>query len=185
VQEYAVAIFAGGCFWCMISPFDVLEGILEVKSGYIGGTIENPTYQQVRSGQSGHYEAVRIKYDPRVISYEKLLRAFWMQIDPTDDGGQFHDRGPSYRTAIFYTTPEQKEQAEASRRELDASGRFPAPIVTQILPATTFYEAEEHHQDFYRKQPEEYQADRKRSGRDEFIRKHWGDEYWKIFEPED
>ncbi|MGE5654294.1 MAG: peptide-methionine (S)-S-oxide reductase MsrA [Bacillota bacterium] len=177
-----VAIFAGGCFWCMVSPFDVLDGIIEVKSGYIGGHIENPTYAQVKAQTSGHYEAVKITYDPEVVSYDKLLKAFWMQIDPTDAGGQFHDRGPSYRTAIFYTTSEQKEQAEASRAALEASGRFPDPIVTEILPATTFYDAEEYHQDFYKKSPIEYKQDRKISGRDEFIKKYWGDEYWQAFE---
>ncbi len=181
-KQYEIAIFAGGCFWCMVSPFHVLDGILEVKSGYIGGHVENPTYEQVKSQTSGHYEAVQLTYDPDVISYDKLLKAFWMQIDPTDDEGQFHDRGPSYRTAIFYTTPDQKERAEASLVALDASGRFPDPIVTKILPATTFYDAEEYHQDFYKKQPNEYKTDRKISGRDEFIKQYWGDEYWQIFE---
>ncbi len=165
----------------MVSPFHVLEGIIEVKSGYIGGHIEEPTYEQVKSQTSGHYEAVQISYDPQVISYERLLKAFWMQIDPTDDGGQFHDRGPSYCTAIFYTTDEQRVQAEASLVALDVSGRFPDPIVTKILPATTFYDAEEYHQDFYHKQPTAYQSDREISGRDEFIKRYWGDEYWEIF----
>ncbi|NLY53892.1 MAG: peptide-methionine (S)-S-oxide reductase MsrA [Firmicutes bacterium] len=181
-KAYATAIFAGGCFWCMVSPFHALDGIIEVESGYIGGHIPNPTYEQVKSQQSGHYEAVRITYDPNMVSYEKLLQAYWMQIDPTDPGGQFHDRGPSYRTAIFYTTEEQKRLAEASRQALAASGRFDAPIVTEIIPATTFYLAEEYHQDFYKKNPVEYQQDRKISGRDEFIKKYWGDEYWQFFE---
>jgi methionine-S-sulfoxide reductase len=176
-----IAIFAGGCFWCMVSPFHVLDGISEVKSGYIGGSIEHPTYAQVKSQTSGHYEAIRIAFDPKVISYEQLLRAFWMQIDPTDDGGQFHDRGPSYRSAIFYTTEEQRVKAQASLAELDASSRFSDPIVTKILPATTFYDAEEYHQDFYQKNPVEYKQDRKISGRDEFIKKYWGNEYWDLF----
>lgn len=181
-KNYQTAIFAGGCFWCMVSPFHVLDGIIEVKSGYIGGEGENPTYEKVKSQESGHYEAVEITYDPSIISYDKLLKAYWVQIDPTDDGGQFHDRGPSYRTAIFYTTEEQKTKAEKSRKELDESGRFEDPIVTKILPATKFYDAEEYHQDFYKKKPDEYKEDRKVSGRDEFIKKHWGEEYWAIFE---
>ena len=172
-KKYEVAIFAGGCFWCMVSPFHVLDGITEVKSGYIGGHIENPTYEDVKSQNSGHYEVVKITYDPSVISYDKLLKAFWMQIDPTDDNGQFHDRGPSYRTAIFYTSEEQKEKAEESKRALDESKRFPDPIVTKIIPASKFYDAEEYHQDFYKKNPDDYSADRNQSGRDEFMAKHW------------
>lgn len=174
------AIFAGGCFWCMVSPFDVLDGIIEVKSGYIGGHKVNPTYADVKTQTSGHYEAVKVMYDPQVISFEKLLKAFWMQIDPTDAGGQFHDRGPSYKTAIFYTAPEQAIAAQASKQALDESKRFPGPIVTEILPATTFYDAEDYHQDFYQKSPVEYKQDRKVSGRDEFIKKYWGDEYWEL-----
>lgn len=181
-KTYQTAIFAGGCFWCMVSPFDVLDGIIDIKSGYIGGHIESPTYEDVKSQSSGHFEAVAITYDPSIASYEKLLKAFWMQIDPTDAGGQFHDRGPSYRTAIFYTTAEQREWAEASRQALDASGRFPNPIVTEVLPATTFYDAEDYHQDFYKKSPERYKEDRSVSGRDEFIKKYWGDEYWALLE---
>lgn len=175
-----IAIFAGGCFWCMVSPFDALDGIIEVKSGYTGGHKENPTYKDVKSQNSGHYEVVKIIYDPSLVSYEKLLQAYWRQVDPTDEGGQFQDRGESYRTAIFYTTEEQREKAEASKKALDASGRFPDPIVTKILPAVTFYDAEEYHQDFYKKSPVEYKQDRKISGRDEFIRKYWGDEYYDI-----
>jgi len=175
------AIFAGGCFWCMVSPFDILDGVCEVRSGYIGGHVTNPTYEDVKSQTSGHYEAVRITFDPGKISYEKLLRAFWMQIDPTDSGGQFHDRGPSYRTAIFYKTEEQRLAAEAARDALQASGRFTAPIVTEILPAGVFYLAEEYHQDYYKHSPAEYKGDRLRSGRDAFIRRHWGDEYFKFF----
>lgn len=181
-KNYEVAIFAGGCFWCMVSPFDILDGIALVKSGYIGGHLENPSYKDVKSQTSGHYEAIEITYDPNVISYEKLLRVYWMQIDPTDDEGQFQDRGSSYRSAIFYTNEEQRILAEKSKKELDESGRFDAPIVTEILPASKFYDAEEYHQDFYRKSPVEYKADRKISGRDEFIQKYWGDEYFKIYE---
>ena len=181
-NNYEYAIFAGGCFWCMVSPFDILDGIIEVKSGYIGGHIENPTYADVKSQKSGHYEAIKITYDPTKISYDKLLNVYWMQIDPMDDGGQFHDRGESYRTAIFYTSESQKQAAEKSKKLLDESGRFPKPIVTKILPATTFYLAEEYHQDFYKKQPVEYKKDRGISGRDEFIQKYWGDEYYSIFD---
>lgn len=180
-RRYEVAIFAGGCFWCMVSPFHVFDGIIDVKSGYIGGHVINPTYKDVKTQTSGHYEAVRIVYDPELVTFDKLLEAFWMQIDPTDPDGQFHDRGPSYRTAVFYTTSEQKEKAAASKQALDGSRRFSDPIVTKILPATTFYDAEEYHQDFYKKSPDEYKADRKISGRDEFIKKHWGEEYWALF----
>lgn len=177
-----VAIFAGGCFWCMVSPFHVLRGIESVTSGYSGGHVENPTYEDVKSQKSGHYEVIRIEYNPAVISYEKLLDAFWMQIDPTDDGGQFHDRGPSYKSAIFYTTPEQKKMAEESRKRLEESKRFEDPIVTEILPAKPFYDAEAYHQDFYKKEPVAYKKDRGKSGRDEFILKHWGEAYWAIFD---
>ncbi len=179
-KAYETAVFAGGCFWCMVSPFDALDGILEVRSGYMGGHLENPTYKDVKTQTSGHYEVVKMTYDPALVSYDKLLQAFWRQIDPTDAGGQFHDRGDSYRTAVFYTTEEQKELAEASKKALDESGRFPAPIVTPILPAAVFYDAEEYHQDFYKKSPVEYKSDRKISGRDEFIRKYWGDEYYNV-----
>lgn len=181
-ENYEIAIFAGGCFWCMVSPFHVLDGIIEVKSGYTGGHIENPKYEDVKTQISGHYEVIKIIYDSAIISYDKLLKAYWMQVDPTDDEGQFHDRGKSYRTAIFYTTEEQREKAEESKKELDGSKRFPDPIVTKILPACSFYDAEEYHQDFYKKNPVEYKEDRKISGRDEFIKKYWGDEYWEIFE---
>lgn len=181
-SQLETALFAGGCFWCMVSPFHVLEGIVEVKSGYIGGHVDQPTYEQVKTQESGHYEAIQIIYNPEKISYEKLLKAFWMQIDPTDDGGQFHDRGPSYKTGIFYTTPAQKAAAEISKAELNESGRFPNPIVTEIMPAVRFYDAEEYHQDFYKKEPDVYKEDRKISGRDEFILKYWGEDYWAIFE---
>jgi len=180
-QQFEEAIFAGGCFWCMVSPFDLLPGVHEVQSGYIGGHVANPTYADVKAQTSGHFEAVRLVFDPKSISYEQLLRVFWMQIDPTDPGGQFHDRGPSYRTAIFYATAEQRIVAEASRQALEASGRFPRPIVTEIIPATTFYVAEEYHQDFYRKHPADYKSDRLGSGRDTFIKQYWGDEYWDLF----
>ncbi len=180
-ENYEAAIFAGGCIWCMVSPFDVLDGIIEVKSGYTGGHKENPTYKDVKTQTSGHYEVVKIIYDPEIINYDKLLQAFWRQVDPTDDGGQFQDRGESYRTAIFYTTEEQRQRAELSKKTMDESGRFPGPIVTPILPAAVFYDAEEYHQDFYKKSPKEYKEDRQISGRDEFIKKYWGDEYYDIY----
>lgn len=181
-KKYETAIFAGGCFWCMVSPFDVLEGIIEVKSGYTGGNKENPTYRDVKTQTSGHYEVVKIIYDTDVINYDKLLQAYWRQVDPTDDGGQFQDRGESYRTGIFYTTEEQRQRAELSKKTMDESGRFSGPIVTPILPAVIFYDAEEYHQDFYKKSPNEYKEDRQISGRDEFIKKYWGDAYYDIYE---
>lgn len=181
-NNYERAIFAGGCFWCMVSPFDILDGIIKVTSGYIGGHKESPTYKDVKSQTSGHYEAIEIVYDPSIISYDKLLDVYWRQIDPTDDDGQFHDRGESYRTAIFYTSDEQREIAQLSKNTLEASKRFPKPIVTRILPESQFYTAEEYHQDFYKKSPSEYKHDRGISGRDEFIQKYWSDEYYSIFE---
>jgi peptide methionine sulfoxide reductase msrA/msrB len=159
----------------MVSPFDELPGILKVVSGYTGGHTENPTYEEVCSDTTGHYEAVQITYDPEVFPYEKLLELFWQQIDPTDEGGQFYDRGTSYRTAIFYHTEEQRELAEQSKAALAASGRFDKPIVTPIIPASTFYEAEEYHQDYYKKNPGHYKRYRKGSGREDFIERHWSE----------
>lgn len=170
-----IATFAGGCFWCMIEPFKKLNGVIDTRSGYTSGHKENPTYKEVKSQTTGHYEAVQIAYDPDIISYEKLLEVFWRQIDPMDEGGQFHDRGESYRTAVFYNDEEQKEKAQASKLSLEKSRRFPRPIVTEILPVVVFYPAEDYHQDFYVKDPLEYKKDRNASGRDEFIKKYWGD----------
>lgn len=181
-ENYKSAIFAGGCFWCMVSPFDILEGIISVTSGYTGGELRNPTYKDVKSQSTGHYEAIKIVYDPSIISYEKLLDAFWRQIDPTDDEGQFQDRGSSYIAAIFYMDENQRTIAEKSKKALNDSGRFPKEVVTRILPASTFYEAEEYHQEFYKTHPTEYKKDRSISGRDEFILKYWGDDYYKIYE---
>ncbi len=178
----ATAIFAGGCFWCMVSPFHVFDGIESVISGYSGGHTENPSYQEVKSQTTGHYEVIKITYNPDIISYDLLLKAFWMQIDPTDPDGQFHDRGSSYRSAIFYTSEEQRLKAEASKKALEASGKFDQAIVTPILPATTFYAAETYHQDYHIKNPDDYHEDRAISGRDEFIKAHWGDEYWALFD---
>ena len=167
------ATFAGGCFWCMVKPFVEWDGIHKVTSGYMGGHVEFPTYEQVKKGDTGHLEVVQIEFDPTVFSYEKLLEIYWMQIDPTDDGGQFHDRGESYKTAIFYHSDAQRVLAEKSKQQLAESGRFKKPIVTKILPASTFYIAEDYHQDYYKKEPEHYLEDREKSGRDEFIHRHW------------
>lgn len=166
------AIFAGGCFWCMVKPFDSLPGIKKVVSGYTGGTVENPTYEQVVSGTTGHTEAVEITFDPQVMPYEKLLDYYWQVTDPTDASGQFQDRGANYRPVIFYNSSSQKAAAEKSKQELQNSGRFGAPIVTAIEPAKPFYPAEDYHQDFYKKNPLRYQLEES-GGRKEFIKKHW------------
>ncbi|MGP4066332.1 peptide-methionine (S)-S-oxide reductase MsrA [Oceanobacillus sp. M65] len=173
MTQYKKAIFAGGCFWCMVKPFAQWDGVKQVISGYTGGHVENPTYEQVKAGDTGHYEAVEITYNPDVISYSEILELYWRQIDPTDDGGQFQDRGDSYRAAIFYSDEEQQKEATLSKEELAQSGRFKKPIVTEILPVATFYPAEEYHQDFYKKNEQEYKVDRAKSGRDEFIEKTW------------
>lgn len=167
------ATFAGGCFWCMVTPFEETPGIISVVSGYTGGHVPNPTYEEVCSETTGHAEAVQITFDPEVYSYEKLLDIFWRQIDPTDAGGSFHDRGESYRSAIFYHSEDQRVLAEASKRELEESGRFQDPIATLIEPAKPFYPAEDYHQDYHHKNPLRYKMYRKGSGRDAFIAKHW------------
>jgi peptide-methionine (S)-S-oxide reductase len=172
-MTFEKATFAGGCFWCMVKPFDQLPGIIKVVSGYAGGHVENPSYKEVKTGQTGHYEVVEITFDPTLFSYQSLLDLYWPQIDPTDPEGQFFDRGSQYRTAIFYHNDAQRELAEASKQRIEASGRFSRPIVTQILPAAPFYEAEEEHQDFYRKNPEKYAQERVESGRDSFIQSNW------------
>ncbi|GAB2720678.1 peptide-methionine (S)-S-oxide reductase MsrA [Paenibacillus thermoaerophilus] len=172
-HQTELATFAGGCFWCMVKPFDRLPGVIRVTSGYTGGHTENPTYEEVCSGTTGHTEAVEIEFDPNVIPYEELVGLFWQQIDPTDAGGQFHDRGSSYRPAIFYHSEKQKAIAEASKKELQESGRFDKPIAVEISPAQTFYPAEDYHQDYYKKNPLRYQLYLKGSGREAFIQKHW------------
>ena len=174
VNKYEKAIFAGGCFWCMVKPFDQQPGIIKVTSGYTGGTVENPTYQQVCSGSTGHYEAVEITYEPAIFPYEKLLSLFWQQIDPTDAGGQFYDRGKSYQSAIFYHNEKQKKLAEESKEQLAESGRFSKPIVTPIVPAMKFYPAEGYHQDYYKKNSKHYESYHVGSGRAGFIHSHWG-----------
>lgn len=173
MSNYKLATFAGGCFWCMVKPFDQWDGIEKVESGYMGGHVENPTYEDVKKGDSGHLEVVQITYNPEVFTYEQLLDIFWMQIDPTDDGGQFHDRGYSYTTAIFTHDEEQRVAAEKSKKALAESGKFKKPIVTPIRPAEKFYVAEDYHQDYYKKEKAHYEEDRAKSGRDEFIESVW------------
>ena len=167
------AIFAGGCFWCMEPPFEKEEGVVDVAAGYTGGRTKNPSYEEVTSGKTGHYEAVEVIYDPARISYEQLLSVFWRQIDPIDDGGQFGDRGTQYFTAVFYLDEEQKRLAEISRKELDDSGVFDKPVITAILPAGPFYRAEEYHQDYYKKNVLRYSAYKVGSGRSAFLQETW------------
>lgn len=171
--SFRQAVFAGGCFWCMEKPFREIPGVVEVESGYTGGREPYPAYEDVCSGITGHLEAVRILYDPGKISYDELLEVFWRQIDPTDGGGQFADRGRQYRTAIFWHDDRQRALAEESRRRLGESGRFGAPVVTEILEAGEFYRAEEYHQDFHRKCVLRYDSYRRHSGRDAFLGAHW------------
>lgn len=170
------AIFAGGCFWCMEPPFEKLEGVSAVIAGFTGGQVANPSYEQVIAGNTGHVEAVEIHFDPQLVSYEQLLHIFWRQINPTDGGGQFVDRGNHYRSAIFYLNDAQRLAAEHSRDELAASGVFNQPIVTDILPASPFYPAEDYHQDYYKKNPLRYRYYRYGSGRDGFLDRVWGKE---------
>lgn len=172
--QYETAIFAGGCFWCMEPPFEKLDGVIDVVSGYTGGDEADPTYKQVSSGATGHVEAVKITYDPARVSYSRLLEVFWRQIDPTDPDGQFVDRGTQYASAVFYLDDAQKELAERSKKELSDSGRFSSPIVTQVVMAKRFYPAEEYHQDYHRKNPLRYKFYRAGSGRDRFLDKTWG-----------
>ncbi|MBN1822840.1 MAG: peptide-methionine (S)-S-oxide reductase MsrA [Endomicrobiales bacterium] len=174
--RYETATFAGGCFWCMESPFEELDGVNEVVSGYTGGKTENPTYEEVCSGKTGHLEAVEIKFDPQKVSYEKLLDKFWRQIDPTDAGGQFADRGSQYQTAIFYHSAEQKRQAERSKKQIEESRKFSKPIATRILEAGIFYKAEDYHQGYCRLNPERYKRYRALSGREDYLKKTWGEE---------
>ena len=167
------AVFAGGCFWCMDSPFDQVEGVIETTVGYTGGESANPSYEAVCSGMTGHYEAIEIVYNPEKVSYLDLLDKFWRQIDPTDDGGQFADRGSQYKAAIFYFDDNQRAQAELSKRALEKSGIFDDPIMTEILPAATFYPAEEYHQCYYQKNPDHYKKYKYFSGREPFIKRIW------------
>jgi len=172
---HAVAIFAGGCFWCMEPPFDAVPGVVSTTSGYTGGSVARPTYEQVGSGRTGHREAVRVEYDPKQVTYAKLLEVFWHNVDPTDDGGQFCDRGEQYTTAIFVSDEEQRKVAEASKRELEESGVLGERVVTPILAADPFYPAEEYHQDYYEKNPIRYRYYRSGCGRDRVLERLWGE----------
>lgn len=167
------AIFAGGCFWCMVKPFDELPGIISIVAGYTGGHVENPTYEEVCAHSTGHVEAVEITYDEDKMPYRDLVEIFFRSIDPTDPDGQFHDRGETYHTAIFYQDEMQKEVAEQYKKELEKTGYFDKPIVVPIKPAMPFYEAEDYHQDYYKKNPLRYRLYYKGSGREKFIKDKW------------
>ncbi len=171
--EYHLATFAGGCFWCTESDFEKIDGVLDVVSGFSGGSEENPTYKEVSSGSTEHTESIQVKFDPRIVSYSDLLDVFWTHIDPTDAEGQFVDRGRQYRPEIFYHDEEQKELAEASKRKLDASGVFDKPVVVGINKFENFYVAEDYHQDYYKRNPVRYKFYRHNSGRDQFLENVW------------
>ncbi len=169
-----VATFAGGCFWCTESDFDKIPGVISTTSGYIGGTVINPTYEQVSAGKTGHVEAVQVRFDPAKTNFAKLLAAYWPTIDPLTPNRQFCDSGTQYRSVIFYHNADQRQQAEVSKAALVSSGRFTQPIVTELLPATTFYPAEEYHQDFHNKNPIRYKYYRYSCGRDARLKQVWG-----------
>jgi len=173
-QDHAVATFAGGCFWCMEPPFDKLEGVISTISGYMGGHVDQPTYKQVSYGNSGHAEVLQVAYDPSIINYETLLKTFWKNIDPTDAGGQFCDRGRQYRTEVFYHDAEQRNLAEQSKAALVKKQAFESDIVTDITTASRFYPAEDYHQDYYHKNPIRYKYYRYACGRDERLERLWG-----------
>ena len=173
---YEKAYFAGGCFWCMEPPFEAMDGVIEATSGYMGGSVENPTYEEVTTGETGHAEVVEILFDPKVVSYEELLEVFWRNIDPTALNYQFADVGSQYRTEIFTINPKQKQLAEESKNKLEKSGKFNKPIVTAISEAPIFYIAEEYHQDFYKKQAMRYEMYAQASGRKGYIKKTWGND---------
>lgn len=181
-----IATIAGGCFWCIEAPFEKIEGVKKVISGYAGGTEPDPTYKQVSSGNTGYREAVQVYFDPDIISYSEILDIYWKQFDPTDEGGSFYDRGHQYTSAIFYIDEVQKQVATDSKEKLDKAKKFNKPIVTPIIEFTTFYPAEDYHQDYYKKDPERYYSYRKGSGRDTFIMKIWKDkiDYTKPSEDE-
>lgn len=171
--QYKEAVFAGGCFWCLEAPFDALPGVIETQSGYTGGTVPNPTYEQVSSGSTGHFEAIRIVYDPEKIDLPRLLDVFWKNIDPVDGGGQFCDRGPQYRSAVFVNAEEEPVVRESITR-LEQSRILPGPIVTEVLPRAPFYAAEAYHQDYYSKNPVRYHFYRQGCGRDKRLKELWG-----------
>ena len=174
VAKEQSAVFAGGCFWCTESDFEKLDGVMSATSGYIGGQLKNPTYKQVSAGGSGHTEAVEVIYDDQTISYSELVEYFWKTIDPTDDGGQFCDRGQQYRSEIFYKTEEQRGIAEASKSALSSSGLLKAPLATQLTPSSRFYPAEDYHQDYYLKNPVRYNYYRWGCGREKRLAELWG-----------
>lgn len=174
-ENQAIATFAGGCFWCMEPPFDELDGVSSTISGYTGGHVENPSYEQVSAGGTGHTEAMQVTYNPDVVSYETLLDVYWHNIDPLDAGGQFCDRGSSYRSAIFVHTPEQRELAEASKQSIAESGQLNGEIVTPIQEASTFYPAEEYHQNYYDKNPLRYRFYKWNCGREQRLEEVWGE----------
>ena len=173
-DKHAVATFAGGCFWCMEPPYDAIEGVVSTISGFMGGTTANPTYQQVTAGGTGHIEVVQIVYDPQKVTYERLLEIYWRNVDPYDAGGQFCDRGEAYTTAIFAHTPEQKQQADAAKAKLAASGPLKQPIATVVRDAGPFTPAEDYHQDYYTKNPLRYKYYRYLCGRDQRLEMLWG-----------
>ncbi|HSP07933.1 MAG TPA: peptide-methionine (S)-S-oxide reductase MsrA [Acidobacteriota bacterium] len=172
-EKLAKATFAGGCFWCMVPPFEKLAGVVAVTSGYTGGQKKNPTYEEVSSGGTGHAESIQVLYDPAKISYAQLLQTYWHNVDPTQADGQFCDHGNQYRSAIFYGTAEEKQLAEKSKMEVEKE--LKRPVVTQIVPASQFYAAEEYHQDFYKKNPVRYESYRLGCGRDRRLKELWGD----------
>lgn len=173
-KDRAVAVFAGGCFWCMEPPYDKFDAVIATVSGYTGGRVESPTYEQVSAGGTGHAEAVQVIYDPKTISYKKLLDVFWHNIDPLDAGGQFCDRGSSYRSAIFYANKKQRRLAQASKQALQKSARFRRAIVTEIVPLGEFYKAEDYHQNYYQKNALRYKYYRWLCGRDARLEELWG-----------
>ena len=175
-HKLATATFAGGCFWCMEPPFDKLDGVVSTISGYTGGQKVNPTYEEVSAGRTGHAESVQVVYDPAKIGFDKLLDVFWHNIDPLTADAQFCDHGTQYRSAIFYGDEAERQLAEASKAALERSGRFKSPIVTEIVPASAFYPAEDYHQDYYLKNPIRYKFYRYRCGRDQRLRELWGPE---------
>ncbi len=183
-KNLEVATFAGGCFWCVESDFEKVDGVVEVISGYTGGNKEDPAYEEVSKGVTGHLEAIQVRYDPTRITYRELLDVFWRHVDPIDPGGQFVDRGSQYRSAIFYHDEEQRKLAEQSIEELNRSGRFDKPIVTEIIPLSRFYRAEDYHQDYYKTHPIRYKFYRFNSGRDQFLKKAWSRPPGKAVESE-
>ena len=184
-EALSVATFAGGCFWCVESTFEKIDGVVEAVSGYSGGETDNPTYYEVAGGKTGHTEAVQIHFDPVRISYPELLHWFWREIDPTDADGQFVDRGSMYRPAVFYHDEDQKNWVEESLADLSASGRYSKPLAVEVLPLEKFWEAEDHHQDYYRKSALRYKVYRHGSGRDQFLTKVWGKDLKSTFMPKD